>query len=122
MNIERIMNRYGRSMCAIDADGNLIEKKKCFVQALRYKNKMYLEGTPTEIGINDSGYYLFLGPASMQIDKLGDKGYLFDGTKKYHIDRWEKIWYGEEVFYLWAVLKEHTDGNYPYYNHFTERR
>ena len=122
MNIERIMNRYGRSISAFDSDGKLIEKKKCFIQALRYKNKMYLEGTPTEIGMDDAGYYLFLGPASMQTDRLGDSGYLSDGKKKYHIDRCEKIWYGEDVFYLWAVLKEHTDGSYPAYNHFPERR
>ena len=70
MNIERIMNRYGRSVSAFDSDGNLIEKKKCFIQALRYKNKMYLEGTPTETGMDDAGYYLFLGPASMQTDRI----------------------------------------------------
>ena len=122
MNIERIMNRYGRSISIIDSCGNKVEEKKCFVQPLRYKNKMYLEGTPTEIGMNDAGYYLFLGPADMQLDKLGEKGFLSDGTKKYHIDRWEKIWFKETVFYLWAVLKEHTDGVYPYYNHFVERR
>lgn len=122
MNIERIMNRYGRTICVVDSCGNKIEEKKCFVQPLRYKNKMYIEGTPTEIGMNDAGYYLFLGPADMQLDKLGRCGYLSDGTKKYHIDRWEKIWFKEMAFYLWAVLKEHTEGDYPYYNHFAERR
>ena len=83
---------------------------------------MYLEGVPTEIGINDSGYYLLLAPASMQIELMGDKGYISDGEKKYHIDRWEKIWLGEKVVFIWAVLKEHTTGCYPYYNHFSERR
>ncbi len=122
MNIERIISRYGRTVKTVDSCGKEIEEKKCFIQALRYKNKMYLEGVPTEIGINDSGYYLLLAPASMRIDLMGDKGCISDGEKKYHIDRWEKIWLGEKVFFIWAVLKEHTTGCYPYYNHFSERR
>ena len=41
---------------------------------------------------------------------------------KFHIDRWEKIYFGRNVLYIWAVLKEITTGKYPVYNHFTERR
>lgn len=122
MNIERIMKKYGRKITAADCCGNTVDEKYCFVQALRYKNKMYTEGTPTEIGVNDSGYYLFLGPADMRIDEIGDRGYLTDGDKKFHIDRSEKIYFRNKVFYIWAVLKEHTTGKYPYYNHFAERR
>lgn len=122
MNIERIMNRYGRTASSVDGCGNKIAEKKCFIQPLRYKNKMYIEGTPTEIGINDSGYYLFLGPPSMEIDKVGNNGYITDGKKKYHIERWENVWFGEEIFFIWAVLEEQKTGNYPCYNHFAERR
>ena len=122
MNIEKIMNRYGRKVCSADSNGIKIAEKKCFIQPLRYKNKMYIEGTPTEIGINDSGYFLCLAPPSMRFEELGSNGYLYDNDKKYHIDRWEKIWLGDEVFYLWAILKEYTEGNYPHYNHFVERR
>ena len=48
--------------------------------------------------------------------------YLYDDEKKYHIDRWEKIWVGDKVFYLWAILKEYSEGDYPVYDHFVERR
>lgn len=122
MKIDRYMNKYGRKVGLFDSCGNKLQEKKCFIQPLRYKNKMYLEGVPTDIGVNDSGYYLLLAPCSMKLDAIGDRGYICDGEKKYHIDRWEKIYLGIGVLYLWAVIKEHTEGSYPYYNHFIERR
>ena len=122
MNIEKIMNRYGKTVCGVDGNGKKNAEKRCFVQPLRYKNKMYLEGTPTEIGVNDAGYFLFIAPPTMDLESLGNSGYLYDDEKKYHIDRWEKIWVGDKVFYLWAILKERSEGNFPVYDHFVERR
>lgn len=122
MNIEKIMNRYGRTVCAVDGNGKKIAEKRCFIQPLRYKNKMYLEGTPTEIGVNEAGYFLFIAPATMDLESIGNNGYLYDDEKRYHIDRWEKIWVGDKVFYLWAILKERSEGKYPVYDHFVERR
>lgn len=122
MNVERIMNRYGITASSFDSQGNKLAEKKCFLRPLRYKNKLYIEGTPTEIGTIDSGFFLFLAPPSMQIDKVGNTGYISQGTKKYHIERWEEITFGEDVFFIWAVLEEQKTGTYPYYNHFNERR
>lgn len=112
------INRFGRKVFLYNGCGELVQEGKCFIQALRYKNKMYTEGTPTDIGINDSGYYLLIGPPGLEIEKISDRGYITDSDKKYHIDRWEKIYLGEDVFYIWAVLKEHTTGCYPVYRHF----
>lgn len=112
------LNRFGRRASAVNEYGDVLGSAKCFIQALRYKNKMYLEGTPTDIGMNNSGYYLFIGPPDFPLEDTGDSGYITDGEKKYHIDRWEKVHAGEDVFYLWAVLKEHTGGRYPIYDHF----
>ena len=122
MNIVPMMNRFGRPLYLFCSNGKRIQTINCIITPLRYKNKMYLEGVPTDIGIDDSGYYLLLAPSGIMIDKLGDNGYLCDGEKKFHIDRWEKIFFGSSVLYIWAVLKEQTTGNYPVYNHFTERR
>ena len=43
-NIEKIMKKYGRQITAVTEKGTGIKSFKCFVQPLRYKNKMYLEG------------------------------------------------------------------------------
>lgn len=122
MNIGPMLDRCGRPLHLHCANGKIIQTVSCILTPLRYKNKMYLEGVPTDIGIDDSGYYLMLAPSEIMIDKLGDEGYICDGEAKFHIDKWEKIYFGRNVLYIWAVLKKHTTGNYPVYNHFTERR
>lgn len=115
---KKIIKKYGQSVELYDEDDTLIDNTKCFIQPLRYKNKMYTQGTPTDIGYNYSGYYLLIAPPSFDADALGESGYIYDGSKKYHIDRSEKIYFGSDVFYVWAVLREHKDGDYPEYKHF----
>lgn len=122
MNITSLFCRYGRPLWLFCENGHRLQEINCIFTPLRYKNKMYLEGVPTDIGIDNAGYYLLLAPSGIMLDNLGDNGYVCDGEKKYHIDKWEKIFLGKDVLYIWAVLKEHTTGNYPVYNHFTERR
>ncbi len=121
-NVSECIKEFGRSVKLIDLENRLVQQEKCILTPLRYKNKMYLEGIPTDIGVNDSGYFLLIAPSSMQLEKIGRKGFVCDGEKRYHIDRMEKMFFGENVLYLWAVVKEHTDGEYPQYNHFAERR
>ena len=105
MNIERLFRKFGRNISSVNKKGTILTTEKCFVQPLRYKNKMYIEGTPTEIGINESAYYLFLAPAGFDIDSTSDGGYLTDGTDSYHIDRFEKIYLGDKVYFIWAVIR-----------------
>ena len=115
---EKFINKYGRDVETYNEKGILIQKTKCFIQPLRYKNKMYTQGTPTDIGYNYSGYYLLIAPPSFDTETIGNSGYLTDSIKQYHIDRSEKIYYGTQIFYVWAVLREHNDGSYPVYDHF----
>ena len=118
MNIEKVFRRYGRPVTAADSSGNVTDRCSCFIQPLRYKNKMYLEGVPTDIGISESGYFLFLAPPSFAIETAADGGYLTDGTDDYHIDRFEKIYIGEKVHFIWAILRTRFPHTYPSYNHF----
>jgi AraC-like DNA-binding protein len=116
------IRKFGRSVNLVGSDGKTVQTEKCILTPLRYKNKMYLEGIPTDIGVNDSGYFLLIAPPSMKIDEIDKKGFICDGKKKYHTDRTEKIFFRDKILYLWAVVKECTDGKYPQYNHFAERR
>ena len=118
MKIKRLFSRYGREVCIFDRNGNFINKGKCLIQPLRYKNKMYLEGIPTDIGINEPGCYLFLAPPDFDIEYAAENGYLSDGTYKYHIDRSEKIYIGNEIYFIWAIIRLHFPDSYPNYNHF----
>ena len=118
MNIKKVFSRYGRKVSAVDKNGNTVCSASCFVQPLRYKNKMYLEGTPTEIGLNESGYYLFLAPEGYDMESVSDNGYLSDGNNEYHVDRYEKIYLGEKVYFIWAIIRVRFPDTYPEYNHF----
>lgn len=115
---EKFINKYGRNIVSYNENDEQVQKTKCFIQPLRYKNKMYTQGTPTDIGYNYSGYYLLIAPSSFDAEAIGSNGYISDDTMKYHIDRSEKIYFGSDVFYIWAVLREHREGCYPVYDHF----
>ena len=118
MKIKRLLARYGRPASLFDGNGNLLCESKCLIQPLRYKNKLYLEGIPTDIGINEAGCYLFLAPPEFDPGAAGRTGYISDGTNNYHIDRSEKIYFKSDVYFIWAIIRLRIPDAPPNYNHF----
>lgn len=86
-------------------DGGTTKTCKAFIQPLRYKNKMYLDGIYTEIGFNSQGHYLYIGPPKPDLTILSDSGYISADGTDYRIDRAERVYIGEEVFYIWAIIR-----------------
>ena len=120
MNIsDRVIKKYGRNTKLCNSDGTVVQSLKCIIQPLRYKNKMYTQGTPTEIGLAQSGYYLMIAPSAFQPEKTDSNCYISDGDTLYHLDRSEKVYFGDKVMYVWAILREKSMGDYPVYNHFS---
>ena len=79
----------------------------CFIQPLRYKNKLDLDGVNTAIGFNSEGHYLYIGPAQHDITNVTDSGtWIKSMGQKYKIDRAEKVYEGSEVFYIWAIIRK----------------
>lgn len=115
---EKYINKFGRNIKIYNSAGELVQELNCLIQPLRYKNKMYMQGTPTDIGYDHSGYCLLIAPASFDTSSMGTDGYLTEGNKQYHIDRMDEIYFGSEIFYIWAVLREKKSDSYPEYNHF----
>ncbi len=103
--IEPIFNKYGRPSEFVSKDGNAIKEMKAFISPLRYKNKMYLYGVNTEIGYNSQGHYLYIGPPDPDLTLASDGGYIRCMGEKYRIDRAEKVYKGETVFYIWAIIR-----------------
>ena len=63
--------KFGSSVRLTDGAGWYSPVYKAFLQPLRYKNKMYLEGTYTPIGRDNTGLYLYLVKNGVDIsDKL----------------------------------------------------
>lgn len=107
------MKRFGKDVTLHLNDGWNSETFQAFIQPLRYKNKLYLEGEYTEIGIADQGSYLYMGPKNHDLTKLPYDAYIEDvDNKKYCISRAEKVYFGKDVLYIWAIIKEVKEADY----------
>lgn len=105
MNIASILNSYGRPASFSSKDGEKLTDMRAFISPLRYKNKMYLYGVNTEIGYNPQGHYLYIGPPDPDLTAAEEGAYVTCGREKYRIDRAEKVYRGDEVFYIWAIIR-----------------
>ncbi|MEE1139690.1 MAG: hypothetical protein U0M02_14555 [Acutalibacteraceae bacterium] len=104
MNIEPVFRHYGRPASFVSKDGETVETR-AFISPLRYKNKMYLYGVNTEIGYNSQGHYLYIGPPDPDLTAAADGSYIYCLGEKYRIDRAEKVYNGENPFYIWAIIR-----------------
>ncbi len=77
-----------------------------FIQPLRYKNKMYLNGVNTVIGFNSEGHYLYIGPPDHDVTILTKNHHIESSGKKFTVDRGEKVYVKNEVVYIWAIIRE----------------
>ncbi|MBQ1242788.1 MAG: hypothetical protein II356_02505 [Clostridia bacterium] len=77
----------------------------CVFQPLRYKNKIYLSGIPTELGYNSMRKYLIMTPLQVPFESLdGVTNYLQFESCKYRIDHYEKVYFKNEPLYYWAII------------------
>lgn len=103
--VASLIKKYGREISAHTPDGWNSKSYTALIQPLRYKNKMYLEGVHTPIGINHEGYYLYIGSPDNNITLLPPDAFIRCGDTSYKIDRAEKVCIGEKTAYIWAVLR-----------------
>ncbi len=105
MNVNSIFEKHGRPCSFCSKEGESVAEMRAFISPLRYKNKMYLYGVNTEIGYNSQGHYLYIGPPSPDLTAADDGEYVYCFGEKYRIDRAEKVYKGNEVFYIWAIIR-----------------
>lgn len=110
MSIDKILDVYGNTVYLSGTDGWKSSSFKAFIQPLRYKNKLYQQGSYTPLGINKNNVYLYIGPACHDLTKLDNSYRIHDSeNKKYIIDRAEKIIVKNSVIYIWAVIRQTTE-------------
>lgn len=102
--------KYGRT-CYLSLPGHWnSERFKAFIQPLRYKTKLYLEGNYTEIGVNKNDVYLYLGPANHDLTRLSAESRVVDlDGNRYMIDKADKIMFQDKCLYIWAVIRKTTE-------------
>lgn len=106
MDLTGVFSSFGREFSLMSPEGSLLSASNAFISPLRYKNKMYLYGVNTEIGYNSQGHYLYIGPPEPDLTAASEGSYILCGENKYRIDRAEKVYKGNSVFYLWAIIRE----------------
>ena len=105
MNAEKCFAFAGRQVRLVSASGEVLSGHWAVISPLRYKNKMYLSGVYTDIGFNSEGHYLYIGPAECDLTAAPDGAYILADGVKYRIDRAEKVYAGDEIFYIWAIIR-----------------
>lgn len=106
MTLDSMFRKFGQDVTLKGPDNWSSPTYSGFVQPLRYKNKMYLNGVNTVIGFNSEGHYLYIGPPDHDLSRLDKTYWLESCSKKYMIDRCEKVYFRNEVVYIWAVIRE----------------
>ncbi|HZJ78348.1 MAG TPA: hypothetical protein VFD52_06100 [Clostridia bacterium] len=105
MNTTPLFNKFGQEISLHSSDGQISNSYYGFIQPLRYKNKMYLDGVNTQIGFNNQGHYLYLGPPDQDLTAIDSGGWIMCNNIKYKIDRCEKVYRGNQAFYIWAIIR-----------------
>lgn len=80
---------------------------KAFLQPLRYKNKIYLSGVPTELGYDSLQKYLLIALPDAPLELIDGNSYIlsYDGYN-YSVDHCEKVYHGTEPYYYWAIVSK----------------
>lgn len=103
----RIFDKYGVTVTSAGEKDSV--EFSAFLQPLRYKNKIYLSGVPTELGYDGLNKYLLLAPPEVDIKYIESKEYTvsFDGVT-FGTDHCEPVYLGKRQLYHWAVI--HKEG------------
>lgn len=78
-----------------------------FLQPLRYKNKMYLSGSRSDLGFEAKSKFLMIYPAEIDLGEVtcDDVILLYSGYR-YLFDKTESVYDGNEILYKWAVIQK----------------
>lgn len=110
LDLDALFKKFGREILLKKDDGWSSPIFHGFIQPLRYKNKIYLDGVYTVIGFDNQGKYLYIGPAEHDLTAFDSmNGHVESDGVKYTIDRAEKVYYKDKPSYIWAIIREITE-------------
>lgn len=98
-----IFDKHGIDMSLIDKSGEV--KFKAFLQPLRYKNKIYIDGNVTELRYENTRRFLLISPVEVDVSGAdGHESYLSDGKRVYSINHSELVSLGNRPSYRWSII------------------
>ncbi len=99
----KLFHKHGVEFSLIEG-----EKEKgfrCIFEPLRYKNKIYLNGVPTEIGYDSMRKFLIMCSPEVPLrDADGTTIFLQHKGEKYKIDHCEEVYFSGKPLYFWAII------------------
>lgn len=105
----KLFDKYGVKMSYICATDEQSFDFYGFLQPLRYKNKLYLSGVPTELGFDGLNKYLLICDPTVDMQRIDGINYrLTFGENAYGVDHHEIIYRMGEPLYMWAII--HREG------------
>ena len=107
ISIKNFAKKFGRSVFLQDEEGWNSEIFHCFIQPLRYKNKMYLNKVITELSYSGTRKFLLICPPSIPIDKAdGYSCHIYVKKDRFCVDHSEIVYAGEEEVYRWSIVHQ----------------
>ncbi len=104
-----LFDKYGVKMSYISATDTKSFDFYAFLQPLRYKNKLYLSGVPTELGYDGLNKYLLICDPGVDLGSIdGINCRLTFGENSYGVDHYEIVHRLSEPLYMWAIV--HREG------------
>ena len=104
--VKSSIDKYGRHVVVIDFENNENRKNtKAFIQPLRYKDETYMGGRFKNLGQIKGTKYLYIGNNDVRLDKYPLNTIIQTSEEKFVLKRAEKVYFKDEVFYIWAILQ-----------------
>lgn len=103
----KLFNKYGVRVISTGKTDST--EFPAFLQPLRYKNKIYLSGVPTELGYDGLNKYLLIAPPEVNIELIEGEDYTLSfGEDTFSTDHCEPVYLGKKHLYYWAIV--HKEG------------
>lgn len=101
---ERILDRYGQIVAFHPEGEDVLDLPiRAFLQPVLNQKESWFQKQSSVLGQGTKELYLYLGPAGVPLDQLGD-GYLEGLGKKFDVQAAEAVFVGTEVSHWWALL------------------
>ena len=100
-SIARLMEEQGRTV-SLRSVGSV----RCFLQPMRYKNKMYLDSQYARVGVVDESCFLYLGPPEHELTEGADPVLWDEAGEGYTCVKQEVVRFGPSPVYVWAILRK----------------
>lgn len=104
--IKDITERFGCAVYLYYDDGAVV-KGSAFIQPLRYKNKVYIDGECISLGEIKGGYYLLIASPELELDEDGEYVIYCPAMKgRFSLRSCGVYCLENKPLYTWAVLEK----------------